>query len=143
MAKNLLLSLHLIAVISWMAGILYLYRLIVYHVEETEAVVKERFKVMEMRLYRYITRPAMWAAILAGLSMIALDPRYYLRAHWLHAKLTLVLLLIGATQLAGRTCRRLGGDEPPAYSSRYYRAMNEVPTLLMIAIVLLVVLKPF
>jgi putative membrane protein len=143
MAKNLLLSLHIIAVISWMAGILYLYRLIVYHVEETEAVVKERFKVMEMRLYRYITRPAMWAAIGAGLSMIALDPRYYLRAHWLHAKLTLVLLLIGATQLAGRTCRLLQGDQPPAHSSRYYRAMNEVPTLLMIAIVLLVILKPF
>lgn len=143
MAKNLLLSLHIIAVISWMAGILYLYRLIVYHVEETEVVVKERFKVMEVRLYRYITRPAMWVAIVAGLSMIALDPTYYLRAHWLHAKLALVILLIGATQLAGRTCRLLRSDQAPAHSSRYYRVMNEVPTLLMIAIVFLVILKPF
>jgi putative membrane protein len=140
--KNVLVALHVVAVISWMAGILYLYRLVIYHVEETEAVVRARFRVMEMRLYRYITRPAMWAATLFGACVIATDPRYYLRAHWLHAKLTLVALLVGATLYAARSVRRLAEDAPMR-SSRHYRVMNEVPTLLMIGIVFLVILKPF
>lgn len=142
MAKNLLLSLHIVAVISWMAGILYLYRLVIYHVEESEPVVKARFQVMERRLYVYITRPAMYVAILAGIAMIALDPSYYLHAHWLHAKLGLVALLIGSTQYAGATVRRLAGGAP-VHGSKFYRVLNELPTLLMIGIVLLVVLKPF
>jgi putative membrane protein len=141
-AKNLLLSLHLVAVISWMAGILYLFRLVIYHVEEREAVVRSRFEVMERRLYRYITVPAMIVAAGAGLGMIALDPGYYLPAHWLHAKLALVVLLIASTLYAGRSVRRLAAGAPVG-GSRHFRVMNEVPTLLMILIVLLVILKPF
>ena len=143
MAKNLLLSLHLIAVISWMAGILYLYRLIVYHVEETEEIVKTRFRVMERKLYRFITVPAMVVAAIAGLSMIALDAGYYLRQGWLWSKLALVLGLIAATLFAGRTVEKLVDPGANVGTGKRFRALNEVPTLLMIVIVLLVVLKPF
>ena len=143
MAKNLLLSLHLIAVISWMAGILYLYRLIVYHVEESEEIVRTRFRVMERKLYRFITRPAMVVAAIAGLSMILLDPGYYLRQGWLWSKLVLVAALIGATLFAGRTVTRLAVAGADVGSGKRFRMLNEVPTLLMILIVLLVVLKPF
>lgn len=142
MARQLLLSLHLIAVISWMAGILYLYRLLVYHAAETEAVVRDRFKVMEHRLYRYITMPAMGVAIIAGLAMIGVAPEYYAKAGWLHAKLTLVVGLVASTIVAGRSMKKLVNDKPP-FTERTYRILNEVPTLLMIAIVLLVILKPF
>ena len=143
MARNLLLSLHLIAVISWMAGILYLYRLIVYHVEETEEIVKTHFRIMERKLYRFITRPAMVVAALAGVSMILLDPRYYLSKGWLWSKLVLVCALIGATLFAGRTVARLEQPDANVGSGKRFRALNELPTLLMIAIVLLVILKPF
>ena len=140
--KNALLSIHVIAVISWMAGILYLYRLIVYHVEETEALVRSRFVVMERRLYRFITVPAMIVAAVAGAAVVTTDVRYYARAHWLHGKLLLVALLIGSTLHAGRVTRRLaaGDDVGPG---RRYRLLNEVPTLLMIGIVILVIVKPF
>ena len=143
MAHKLLLSLHLVAVISWMAGVLYLYRLLIYHREESEAVTKERFIVMERRLYKAITRPAMVVAAIAGISMIALDPKYYLHSTWLYLKLSAVLGLIASTMHAGATARRWAAGAPFTHASRYYRVMNEVPTLLMIAIVLLVVLKPF
>jgi protoporphyrinogen IX oxidase len=142
MGKNLLLSLHIVAVISWMAGILYLYRLLVYHAAEKEPVVRARFEVMERRLYRAITMPAMIAAIVAGIGMIALDPRYYRGAHWLHVKLTLVVGLIAATVYAGREVKRAARGEALG-AERRYRVLNEVPTLLMIGIVLLVILKPF
>jgi putative membrane protein len=142
MGKNLLLALHIVSVISWMAGVLYLYRLVVYHVEEKEEVVRARFRVMERRLWKAITLPAMIAALVAAAAMIALDPRYYAAAHWLHAKAALGVGLVGATLYAGRTVRRLAEGKPVG-SSRHFRMMNEVPTLLMILIVLLVILKPF
>ena len=141
MYRNVYLSLHLIAVISWMAGILYLYRLLVYHAAESEAVVRDRFKVMERRLYRYITMPAMGVAFIAGVCLIAGAPDYYLRAGWFHAKFALVLGMIAVTILAGRSVKNLVNDRPP-FSERAYRILNEVPTLLMIVIVVLVVFKP-
>lgn len=140
-AKSVLLSLHLVSIISWMAGVLYLYRLIVYHVEESEGVVRSRFEIMERRLYRAITVPAMLVAVGAGAGMIALDAGYYLAARWLHWKLALVILLVMSTLQAGRVIARLRRGERVG-TSRYFRVMNEVPTLLMIAIVLLVVFKP-
>ncbi len=142
MVKNLLLTLHLVAVISWMAGILYLYRLIVYHVAESEELVRGRFRIMERRLYRAITLPAMGVAALAGAGLISLDPQYYLRAHWLQVKLGLVVLLVASTIHAGQLAHRLATNRPVG-SERRYRVLNEVPTLLMIAIVVLVVFRPF
>lgn len=125
-----------------MAGILYLYRLVIYHVEETEPVVRARFEIMERRLYRYITMPAMGVAILAGAGLIGIAPSYFLKAGWLHAKLTLVVLLIAATIYAGRAMRALAAGRTTR-GSRHFRIMNEVPTLLMILIVILAVFRPF
>lgn len=123
-----------------MAGILYLLRLFVYHAMEKEDVVKERFKVMEMRLYRYITMPAMGAAIILGMWMIVLSPGL-LHERWMLIKLFAASFLIGITLRAGRFVRQfaLGRVEK---SSRYFRILNEIPTLLMILIVLLVILRP-
>lgn len=135
------LSLHIVSVIAWMAGLLYLFRLFVYHAEETEQVVKERFKVMEERLYRIITVPAMVSSFVFGLSLVAIFPPH-LRQGWLHAKLLFVFLLVGVTFMGGQQVRKLSRDVVP-YGSRTYRILNEVPTLLMIFIVFLVVLKPF
>jgi putative membrane protein len=139
-AKDILLALHIIMVISWMAGVLYLFRLVIYHRDEKEPVVRARFEIMERRLYRYITMPAMGLAFLLGVAMIALDPTYYLHAHWLHAKLTLVAALMWSTVYGGRTVKRLAAGLP-VRSTRHFRFMNEVPTLLMIGIVFLVVMK--
>ena len=135
-----LLSLHLIAVISWMAGLLYLYRLFVYHAEESESVVKQRFQVMEKRLYQIITMPAMLAALVFGIAMIALNPEL-LRQPWMHGKLFFVVLLIGITHYAKRLLRMLESGESKI-SSKSLRVLNEVPTILMIVIILLIIMRP-
>lgn len=127
--------------VAWMAGILYLFRLFVYHTEEKQAVVKARFCVMERRLYRYITVPAMVATVAFGGSMVALDLTL-LQAPWLHAKLLFVGGIVGLTlfgsfqmdELEAGTCK---------LSSRTFRLLNEVPTLFLVVVVFLVVFKPF
>jgi putative membrane protein len=136
-----LLSLHIISVVAWMAGILYLMRLFVYHCEETEAVVKARFKVMEERLYRIITMPAMMATLTFGIALILVFPAY-LKMPWLHAKLLFVMLMMGVTHFAAAQVREFSQDRIK-FSSRTYRILNEVPTVILIFIVLLVVFKPW
>lgn len=138
---RILLALHLIAVISWMAGILYLYRLFIYHREETVEVVKERFVVMEERLYRIITRPAMVCSIVFGLGMVWQNPAL-LDLHWFQTKLVLVVVLIALTLGTVPLHRKLRDGEKP-FSSRTLRFLNEAPTLVMIGIVFLVILKAF
>jgi putative membrane protein len=133
-------ALHVIAVISWMAGILYFWRLLVNHAMETEAVVIERFKGMERRLRRAIMTPAMIATVLFGGAMIAVAPGL-LKQPWMHVKLTLVVLLLINHWQAVRAEKRFG-ENPRAFTDKRMRVMNEVPTLLMIGIVLLVILKP-
>ena len=140
-AYLVLKSLHLVSVISWMAGILYLFRLFVYHAEETENVVKKRLHVMAYRLWRYITVPAMVASAVFGACMIGLAPSL-LAAPWLHAKLLGVAGLVAMTLYGGSTIDALE-EGTCRVSSRTFRILNEVPTLLMIGIVFLVVLKPF
>lgn len=136
-----LLAFHIVAVISWMAGILYLFRLFIYHTEETEEVVMSRFRVMEERLYRIITVPAMAVAFVLGIVMLSLHGDL-MRQPWLHGKLFFVIAMAGITGFAGKLRRRLAAGEKP-YTSKQLRILNEVPTLLLIAIVLLVILKPF
>lgn len=140
--REWILSLHLMAVISWMAGVLYIWRLFVYHAMETETVVMERFQVMERRLLRAITMPAAIVALVTGLTMIAQQPDYLLRQPWLHAKLTLVALLIWNTLMAGRYRKQLLKD-PHVKPHQFFRVMNEVPTLLMIGIVIFVIVRPW
>ena len=134
-------SLHIIGIISWMAGLLYLFRLYVYHSAESEPVVMERFRVMERRLWLAITVPAAWISSVTGLALIAWQPCYYLPQGWLTLKLVLVVALLLIHFLAGRY-RKAFLDEPFPLSEKAFRFLNEGPTLLMIAIVFLVVYQP-
>lgn len=134
-------ALHILAVISWMAGMLYLPRLFVYHTGVARgSEASETFKTMERRLLKGIMNPAMIVTWLSGL-YIAYAFGYF-RAPWLHAKLGLVLVLSAFHgYLSGRV--RAFAEDRNAKSQRFYRFINEVPTLLMIGIVILVVVKPF
>jgi protoporphyrinogen IX oxidase len=137
---------HIIAVIAWMAGMLYLPRLFVYHcAAEKGSVQSETFKVMERRLLRGIINPAMVATWVFGLWLAWLGPdsRYgWFNSGWLQAKLVLVLALSAVHGLLARWRKDFAADRN-RYSQRFYRIINEVPTILMIGIVLLAVLKPF
>jgi len=139
-------ALHIIAVIAWMAGMLYLPRLFVYHCEaEPGSRQSETFKVMERRLLHAIINPAMVVVWAVGLWLAwqGPDPRFgWFASGWLGAKLVLVLVLSGVHGLLSAWVRQFAADQN-RHSQKFYRIINEVPTLLMIAIVLLVVLKPF
>jgi len=137
----LLKSIHIMAVISWMAGLLYLFRLYVYHRAETEAVVMARFQVMERRLWKAITVPAAWTAAITGGWIIALQPCTYLPSSWVQLKLLLVLGMVYIHMKAGGYRKRFL-QSPPPLTERAFRFLNEVPTLLMIGIVLLVIFRP-
>lgn len=136
--------LHIVAVIAWMAGILYLYRLLIYHRERgvTSREIHDLLCVMERRLYRYITVPAMVVAAIAGLTMMGLNPAL-LAGNWLTVKLALVALLIVSTVAAGGISKRAAVDPATLPASRSLRIANEVPTLLMMFIVGMVVFKAF
>lgn len=132
---------HVIAVIAWMAGMLYLPRLFVYHCEAPKGSAEsERFKLMEKRLLRLIINPAMVVVWVLGLSLAYLSGAY--AQGWLQLKFLLVVVMSG---LHGLFVRWMKGFERDAntHSQRFYRMVNEVPTLLMVAIVVLAVVKPF
>jgi protoporphyrinogen IX oxidase len=134
-------ALHVIAIISWMVGMLYLPRLFVYHCEaETGSKQSETFKVMERRLLRAIINPAMIASWLAGLYLAWAG--HWFSAPWLHLKLLLVLLLSGIHGVFARYVKDFAADRNTR-SQKFYRIINELPTILMIGIVVLVVVKPF
>jgi putative membrane protein len=133
--------LHVVAIISWMAGMLYLPRLFVYHAGvSSDSDAARLFIVMEYRLYRYIMTPAMLVAWITGLWLAWSS--FGFRGGWLHAKLALVLALSAHHGFQGRW-RRAFADGRNTRSARFYRIQNEVPTLAMIVIVALVILKPF
>lgn len=132
---------HVVAIISWMAGLLYLPRLFIYHCDaETGSVQSETFKVMEQRLFSVIMMPAMVIAWLLGLWLAYTGG--YLTAGWFLAKVVLVIGLSGVHDYLGKSVRRFAADanDKPA---RHWRIVNEVPTILMIGIVILVIVKPF
>jgi putative membrane protein len=135
------MAIHVMAVISWMAGMLYLYRLYVYHAEETETVVMERFQVMERKLLNVITTPAMIVSLLTGITMLALNPAIA-RQPWMHIKFTALLGMFAVHGIAVKY-RRVLVDQPHIKPGKFFRIMNEVPTLLMIIIVIAVIVKPF
>lgn len=133
--------LHVISVISWMAGLLYLPRLIIYHFDsEVGSVQSQTFKVMERRLLKAIMTPAMVASWVFGLWLA-----YLIGGHqegWFVAKFFLVVLLSAFHMFQARWVREFSEDRRPR-STRFYRFANEGPTLLMIGIVILVIVKPF
>ena len=136
-------ALHIIAVISWMAGMLYLPRLFVYHAtSEKGSVQSEGFKVMERRLLKYIMTPAMLASWVLGLTMLAANPAMLSGQGWMHAKLLLVVIMSGLHGMLAAHVRRFANDENQK-DAKFFRIINEVPTVLMILIVILAVVQPF
>jgi putative membrane protein len=141
---SILKAFHIIAVISWMAGMLYLPRLFVYHTAAAKgSELSETLKVMEARLQRFIIVPAMAATWILGLLLVfAFNVVDLSSDGWLHAKLLFVLILSGFHGALARWRKDFAADRNTR-SARFFRIANEVPTVLMIVIVLLVVIKPF
>lgn len=133
---------HIMAVVAWFSGLFYLPRLFVYHADTQDEISKERFKVMERRLYRGIAWPAAILTTVLGIWLITYNSSYYMKAGWMHAKLGFVVLLWGYHLLCGHYVKRFAQDKMDK-SALFFRIFNEVPTLFLIAIIVLVVVKPF
>ena len=135
-------ALHLIAVISWMAGLLYLPRIFVYHTDNVrEKQISEVFKIMEFKLYNYIMMPAMILSWVFGLILIGSIGFDQLHSTWLVIKLILVVVLTIYHFFLGNCLNKFKRDENK-YSSRFFRIFNEIPTILLILIVFVVIFKP-
>ncbi len=136
-------ALHLIAVIAWMAGLLYLPRLFVYHCEAAPGTqTSELFKVMEYRLYKFIMTPAMLATFLFGV-ILALTPGLVdWHAGWFYIKLIAVILMAGTHGMMSRWRKDFLADKN-RHPQKFFRIMNEVPTVLMLIAVIMVVVQPF
>ncbi|WP_440931621.1 protoporphyrinogen oxidase HemJ [Candidatus Pelagibacter sp.] len=134
-------SLHLIAVISWMAGLLYLPRIFVYHSENSNEIVVSVFKTMERKLFYYIMMPAMSLSWLFGLVLISLIGFENLGNLWLQLKLVFVILLTIYHFYLGGLLKKFSMDQNQK-SSKYYRYINEIPTILLIFIIFIVIFKP-
>jgi putative membrane protein len=135
-------ALHVVAVIAWMAGLLYLPRLYVYHAEAEKGSDKsETFKVMERRLYRGITTPAMIATWILGLSMLAIDPAIWW-GFWPWVKAAMVLALSGLHGFYGRIRKDFAADANTR-SHKFFRVINELPFVIALVIVIMVIVKPF
>ena len=135
-------ALHVVSIIAWMAGMLYLPRLFVYHADaERGGVQSETFKVMEWRLYRGITTPAMIASWVFGLSMLAIDPAIWWGI-WPWVKAVMVLLLSGIHGMYGRMLRDFANDRNTR-PAKFFRAINEIPFVIAIVIVIMVIVQPF
>lgn len=131
---------HIIAVVAWFAGLFYLPRLFVYHADAEDSISIERFKIMERRLFAIMTIGAV-AAVALGATMMAAAPAYS-GMQWLRIKLLLVLLVIAYHAYCYKLMLDFAQDRNTR-GAKWYRGFNEVPTLLLIAIVLLAVIKPF
>ncbi|OUS09929.1 TIGR00701 family protein [Gammaproteobacteria bacterium 53_120_T64] len=142
MAREWVLALHIISLVCWFAALFYLPRLFVYHATAADAISDERFKLMERKLYRGIATPAMIATLVFGIWLASFATEHYLAAGWFQTKLALVALLIGYHF----TCRQLMRQFQAGlntHSDKFYRWFNEAPVLLLVAIVVLVVVKPY
>ena len=135
---------HIVAVITWFAALFYLPRLFVYHASSEDQVSRDRFKVMERKLYRGIMTPSMIAVIGLGLWLVSFNYEYFFKTsgYWLHVKLTLVLFLVAYHFMCGSLMKTFAADQNKR-SHVFYRWFNEVPVFFLIAIVILVVVKPF
>lgn len=137
----LIKALHLISLIAWFAGLFYLPRLFVYHsIYAKKTTNVEMLRVMERKLYYYIMHPAMAATLALGLWLVALNPAW-MQQGWIHAKLTLVALLLGYHVSLAHYLKAFTKGTPR--NEKFFRLYNEIPTLLLVAIVILAVLKPF
>lgn len=133
---------HIIAVICWFAAIFYLPRLFVYHAMSEDQTSVERFKIMERKLYRGIMTPSMIAVVILGGWLMSYNLDYYLSQSWIHAKLTLIAVLIGYHFYCGKIMVQFRDDQNTR-SHKFYRVFNEIPVFLLVAIVILAVVRPF
>ncbi len=134
-------ALHVFFVISWFAGIFYLPRLFVHHAQASDLATQERLSIMERKLFRF-TLPIAFLAILTGIGLISTNFSYYMSQGWLHAKITLVLTLLGFHFYCGHLAKQFAKGEN-RHSHRFYRIINEAPVFVLLAIVILVIVKPF
>lgn len=130
---------HVVAMVTWFAGLFYLPRLFVYHADAGDWISVERFRIMERRLFMLMSIGAV-ATVVLGTAMIVAAPAY-LKMGWLHVKLALVLLLILYHGLCYKFLRDFAHDRR-THSARWFRAFNEVPSLLLVGIVILAIVKP-
>jgi putative membrane protein len=133
---------HIISVIAWFAGLFYLPRLFVYHANCEDTAGKERFKIMERKLYRGIMMPSMVMTVLFGAWTMSYNAAFYLASGWMHAKLACVALLLVYHFLCWQHLKAFR-DDRNTKSHVYFRLFNEIPTVLLLIIVILVVVKPF
>ncbi len=134
---------HVVSLISWFAVLFYLPRLFVYHAENSDnSEFVKVVKIMEMKLYKYIGVPAFWATLISGIAMIALNPGLFQSGGWLHAKLTLMVFLIAFFFSMGYYRKQFLEDRCEKTGS-FFRKYNEIPTILMLLIVAMVIVKPF
>ena len=133
---------HIVAVVCWFAALFYLPRLFVYHSQADDHLSLERFKVMERKLFRGIGTPSMLATLGLGLWLLFYNPEAYLQSSWLHAKLSLVAILVIYHFYCGALVSAFARDENTK-SHVFYRWFNEFPVLLLVSIIILVVVKPF
>ncbi len=138
-----ILAFHVMSFVSWMAMLFYLPRLFIYHRENADTKpFTDVVEVQEYKLMKYIGVPAMWATIISGSTMLYLNSGIFSSGGWMHVKLFLVILLF-TYHLSLEKIRKEMIDNPHFKSSKWLRMYNEVPTLLMIGIVIMVVVKPF
>lgn len=140
--KHWVEAFHIIFMVTWFSGLFYLPRLFVYHAMSSDATSLERFKIMERKLYFGITTPGAILTIIFGIWLISMNASYYLTATWLHIKLTCVFGLIAYHIYLGK-CLFAFKKDKNTHSDKFYRFLNEVPVLFLVAIVILVVVKPF
>jgi putative membrane protein len=133
---------HIIAVVCWFAAIFYLPRLFVYHAMSEDKISRDRFVIMERKLFRGIATPSAIATVILGAWLISFDPGYYMSSGWMHAKLALVLLLIVYHFFCWKIMLEFRADTNKR-SHVYFRYFNELPVFLLIGIVILVVVRPF
>ncbi len=133
---------HIIAMVRWFAGIFYLPRLFVYHAACEDEPGRERFKIMERKLYRGITTPSMVLTLIFGFWLISYNPAGYASQGWLHAKLLLIALLIVYHFYCGHLVK-VFRDDQNTRSHVFYRWFNELPVFILLAVVILAVVKPF
>ena len=139
-------AVHLIGVVCWFAGLFYLPRLFVYHAAAADQLSRERFTIMESKLYRFIMRPSMILSVLMGLVMLALHWGALASQTWIWLKLALVVGLLGYHHYCGTLVKAFAAAPDQAsqpHSEKFFRIFNEAPALALIIIILLAVLKPF
>ncbi|HQR73074.1 MAG TPA: protoporphyrinogen oxidase HemJ [Sulfurovum sp.] len=138
-----ILAFHVMSFVSWMAMLFYLPRLFIYHRENADIkAFTDIVQIQEYKLFKYIGAPAMWATLLSGSVMLYLNSAILSSGGWIHVKLFLLVFLI-AYHFSLEQIRKILITNPRYKSSKYFRLYNEVPTLLMIGIVIMVVIKPF